>query len=100
MNRRLYGKLREIEESLEINDDPLGKRYDVNKHGLIVKGDIPILKDTRMRLLALLSIEGWSVAKVFGGHAVTHPDIGASALISVAGNTPLRGESCFTIVTF
>lgn len=61
LNKRLFSKLREVGGSeIEISCDPLGALYEVNKHGLHVDGQD--LQDTYDRLLALLMIEGWTVA--------------------------------------
>jgi len=62
LNHILRGKLREISgNDIEIGNDPLGSRYNVNKYGLVVEGDREVVIDTFDRLLALLTMECWTL---------------------------------------
>jgi len=90
LNRRLWGKMREIigDADVAMHDDPLGQRYSVNKHAIIVEGDdYEVLLDIRNRLLALLTVEGWDTRKERSSVAVKHPCSIATAYINEMNET-------------
>ncbi len=61
VNRRLWAKLRDLSRGqAHLVDDPLGKRYDVNRFAIQVEHEnIERATDLRQRLLADLALEGW-----------------------------------------
>jgi hypothetical protein len=64
--------------NVEIESDPLGSRYQVNKFGLIVTAeDNEIIFDTYNRLLVLLKVECWTFEQSPSGHTVhvTYPPL-------------------------
>jgi hypothetical protein len=65
LSKRLWGKLRELGgPELDLENDPLGARYEVNKYGIIVNTDtFDEIKDVFDRLLALLTVEGWTIKR-------------------------------------
>lgn len=66
VSRRIFGKLvkiaKTVGEAVDIHDDPLGGRYEVNKHGIVVESkSLPALKRLHEGLMAELKAEGWEI---------------------------------------
>jgi hypothetical protein len=79
LSHKMWGKIREIGGSeVEIEKDPLGARYQVNKHGLIVTGSVEAIEDLHLRLVALLTVELWRVEKNGSMITLSHPFSGTS----------------------
>src|SRR6478752_317186 len=78
----LWGLVREVGESnVEIMRDPMSHRYEVGRHAAQFEADTAeIAQDTYDRLLALLSIHGWTVKKTSGNltklTSEQFPDVG------------------------
>jgi hypothetical protein len=90
----LWTKLREIGGSeIEIEKDPLGYRYQVNKHGLIVSGDMSVIQDTHARFIALLMVEGFEVDRTISGVRIAAPSLNqAHAVLDVPQEMPLTQD--------
>ena len=77
LHHRLWKKIRQIGGSnIEIENDPLGSRYQVNKFGIIVTADDEqVIKDIYSRLLALLKIECWEFSQSGSTQYVGYPPL-------------------------
>lgn len=77
LRNKVWKSVREIGGSdVEIEQDPLGSRYAVNKFGIIVTADdMETMKDTYDRLLVLLKISCWDFEKSGSIFYLTYPPL-------------------------
>lgn len=66
VSRRIFGKLvkiaKTVGEAVDIQDDPLGGRYDVNKYGITIESrSLKALQRLHDALMVDLKAEGWDV---------------------------------------
>ncbi len=94
VSRRIFGKLvkiaKTVGEAVDIHDDPLGDRYEVNKYGIIIESEsLPALQRLHEKLMAELKAEGWEIEPWMSkGAQAGLPSLStAKALIDAPGTT-------------
>jgi hypothetical protein len=75
VSQRLFGKLTKIAktvgEAVDISDDRLGGRYQVNKFGITVESrSLGALTRLQSRLMAELTTEGWNIDSTSGSSTI------------------------------
>lgn len=99
ISRRLWGKLREIGgETIELRND--SGRYEVSKFDIDVVGDKDVVRDVRDRLLALLTIQGWTIERnqpYFDNIVLSAEDLGDIQATLGGFQDMHNGEVCLSV---